>query len=117
MLPKILRLGGKEDFQAVFQSKKAIFGTEIALFFRSGAHQQSRIGFAFKQKSFPRATYRNFLKRKGNAIMKELYQSLPKGIDLIILFHKPLPRTVTYQGLKRATEDLIFRLNKEKKRL
>ncbi|MFA9262333.1 MAG: ribonuclease P protein component [Undibacterium sp.] len=115
MLQKSLRLGGRESFESIFRSKKAIFGSEIALFFRFGSDHPARIGFAFKQKSFPRAVTRHFLKRKGSAIMRELHGTLPFGADIIVLFQRPFVGAATYQGIRESLEVLIERLNKEKK--
>lgn len=115
MLSKSARLGGRESFESIFRSKKAIFGSEIALFFRFRESGVTRVGFAFKQKAFPRATERHFLKRKGNAIMRELYQELPPSTDIIILFHRPLQVPVTYTKLREVVRELVGRLNKAKK--
>lgn len=115
MLPKSLRLQGRGGFEAVFRSRKAIFSSEIGLFFRPNDLPGARVGFAFKQKVFPRAATRHFLKRKGSAIMRELAATLPKGTDIVILFHKPFPRPVDYASLKATLTDLVERLNKEKK--
>lgn len=115
MLPKNLRLGGRESFESIFRSKNAIFGSEIALFFRFGTNRPPRIGFAFKQKAFPKAVTRHFLKRKGSAIMSELQGRLPFGADVIILFQRPFSGGATYRGIKQALEALIERLNKAKK--
>ena len=116
MLPKNLRLGGRESFESIFRSRKAIFGSEIALFFRFGEKDApTRVGFAFKQKAFPRAVTRHFLKRKGNAIMRELYEDLPQGMDIIVLFQRPSQTEMTYHGLEKTLQDLVARLKKEKK--
>lgn len=114
MLSKGLRLQGRGAFEAVFRSKKAIFGSEIGLFFRPNDLVEPRIGFAFKQKTFPRSATRHFLKRKGSAIMRELYPGLRKGVDVVVLFHKPIAQPVTYAGLRNSLQDLIKRLNQAK---
>ncbi len=114
MLPKGLRLQGRGTFEDVFRSKKAIFGSEIGLFFRPNGLPVTRIGFAFKQKAFPRSATRHFLKRKGSAIMRELSLELRKGVDIVILFHKPLVQPVNYVGLKELLQELVKRLNKAK---
>ena len=114
MLPKGLRLQGRGAFEDVFRSKKAIFGSEIGLFFRPNGLVEPRIGFAFKQKTFPRSATRHFLKRKGSAIMRELSPELRKGLDIVILFHKPFAQPVSYSGLKESLQDLVKRLNKAK---
>ena len=114
MLPKNLRLGGKESFEYIFRSRKAIFGSEIALFFRLGGNHPARVGFAFKQKAFPRAVSRHFLKRKGSAIMRELHAELPFGADLIVLFQRPFPGSLTYPVLAQALKNLVTRLKNEK---
>ncbi|QQR78533.1 MAG: ribonuclease P protein component [Candidatus Moraniibacteriota bacterium] len=115
MLPKRLRLRGKGGFEAVFRSRKAIFGSEIGLFFRPTVLTEARVGFAFKQKVFPRSATRNFLKRKGSAIMRELTPLLPKATDIVILFNKPFLGSVKYAQLKKELQSLVERLNKEKK--
>lgn len=114
MLSKSLRLQGRGAFEAVFRSKKAIFGSEIGLFFRPNGLPETRIGFAFKQKTFPRSSSRHFLKRKGSAIMRELSPGIRKGVDIVILFHKPFVRPVTYAGLQESLNDLVKRLNQAK---
>lgn len=114
MLSKSLRLQGRGGFEAVFRTKKAIFGSEIGLFFRPNGLHGPRIGFAFKQKVFPRAATRHFLKRKGSAIMRELASDLPKGVDIVILFHKPFKQPVKYAALKESLKDLVKRLNQAK---
>ncbi len=115
MLPKSLRLQGRGDFEAVFRTRKAVFGPEIGLFFRPTTYIGPRIGFSFKQRVFPRAVTRNFLKRKGSAIMRELVPLLPENTDMVILFHRPFRQPVDYSFLKTSLTDLIKRLNKEKK--
>lgn len=117
MLPKSLRLGGRERFETIFRSRKAIFGSEIALFFQPSAVPQTRIGFAFKQKAFPKSVTRHFLKRKGNAIMREQYVSLPTGLDIIVLFQRPFKGSMGYKDIESALVSLIKRLNKEKNAL
>lgn len=114
MLSQDLRLQGRGAFGAVFQSKKAIFGSEIGLFFRLNGLPGTRVGFAFKQKTFPQAATRHFLKRKGSAIMRELFPELRQGVDVVILFHKPFIRPVSYIGLRTSLQDLIKRLNQTK---
>ncbi|MFZ1654459.1 MAG: ribonuclease P protein component [Candidatus Moraniibacteriota bacterium] len=115
MLPKRLRLSGRGGFEAVFHSRKAIFSPEIGLFFRPSQSPETRVGFAFKQKTFPRSVTRHFLKRKGSAIMSELVPLLPKHMDIVILFHKRFAQPVTYAWLKEELKNLLERLNKEKK--
>jgi ribonuclease P protein component len=115
MLPKNLRLRGKGAFESVFQSKKAIFSREIGIFFRAAPSIETKVGFAFKQKVFPRATTRHFLKRKGSAIMRELAFRLPKATNVVVLFHKPFSASVTYAWLKGELYQLVERLNKAKK--
>lgn len=115
MLPKSLRLGGRGVVEAVFQARKAVNGAEISLFFRKAQQGQPRVGFAFKQKAFPRSNKRHFLKRKGSAIMRELFPSLPQGVDIVVLFHHPLPMPIEYQTLRAKLVDLIKRLNQGKK--
>lgn len=115
MLPKHLRLQGREGFEAVFRARKVISGSEISLFSRPGAPSGTRVGFAFKQKVFPRAVTRNFLKRKGSAIMREIAPLLPKNTDIVILFHKPHPGPVEYPYLKKVLAELVERLIKAKK--
>lgn len=46
--------------------------------------------------------------------MRELISELPKGVDVVILFHKPFLRPVEYKELKASLRDLIKRLNKAK---
>lgn len=115
MLPKNLRLGGRESFETIFRSRKAIFGSEIALFFRLGSDHPARVGFAFKQKAFPRAVSRHFLKRKGSAIMRGLHTELPFGADIIVLYQRPFTGELTYLVLAQALEVLVTRLKNEKK--
>ncbi len=115
MLPKNLRLGGRESFESIFRSRKAIFGSEIALFFRLGGNRPARVGFAFKQKTFPRSVSRHFLKRKGSAIMRELHAELPFGAEVIILFQRPFSSGPTYEGLAQILRGLVLRLKNEKK--
>lgn len=114
MLSKGLRLQGRGAFEAVFRSKKVIFDSEIGLFFRPNHLPKTRIGFAFKQKTFPRAATRHFLKRKGSAIMRELSPDLREGVDIVILFHKPFTQPVSYGRLKILLQNLIKRLNQAK---
>ncbi|MFZ1626550.1 MAG: ribonuclease P protein component [Candidatus Moraniibacteriota bacterium] len=115
MLPKSLRLQGRGGFEAVFRTRKAIFGSEIAFFFRPNNLSGSRIGFAFKQKAFPRATTRHFLKRKGSAIMGELASELLQGMDIVVLFQKPFSHSASYLLLKELLQDLVKRLKQAKK--
>lgn len=114
MLPKKLRLHGRSDFESIFRSRKVISGPEISLFFLSNGEIEPRIGFSFKQKAFPKAATRHFLKRKGSAIMRELLPSLPRGIDVVVLFHRPFERPVTYVFLKEMLQYLVKRLNQAK---
>jgi ribonuclease P protein component len=115
MLPKNLRLQGRGSFEAIFRARKAIFSQEIGLFFRSTSFPGAHVGFAFKQKVFPRAATRNFLKRKGSAIMREISPLLPGSTDIVILFNKPFPRPADYTFLKGELTNLVKRLNQEKK--
>jgi RNase P protein component len=46
--------------------------------------------------------------------MRELIAEAPKGVDIVILFHKPFLKPVSYAFLKESLQDLVKRLNQAK---
>jgi ribonuclease P protein component len=114
MLAKRFRLGGREGFQRVFRNGQGFFSEGVGVLFLSNSVSQTRIGVAFKQKVFRRATERHLLKRRTLQAARELLGEFPSGTDCIILFQRPLADH-SYPAVRKTLVSLISRLNKGKK--
>jgi len=88
MLPKSNRLNLRTDFKWVASGKK-IETKFIKLFCKTSTNIQARVGIAVSSKSFKKATDRNRARRLVSASFENLYERLPKNINIVAL-PKPL---------------------------
>lgn len=114
MLSQKHRLRKREDFAQVFRFGKPNFFDGVAIFARTVPNSPLRIGVAFKQKMFPRATNRNSYKRRVLSALFPLIAALPENKDVVILFQKPEKRA-SYAYFVHIAESLLKILNSPNK--
>jgi len=84
MLPRSKRLNLKKDFKWV-SSGKRIETENLKLFINSGSSETCLVGISLSKKNFGKATDRNRAKRLASAAIEQLYSTLPKKLNLIIM--------------------------------
>lgn len=84
MLPSKKRLNLKKDFKWVASGKK-VESPLITLFIKRGENLFPRIGIANSSKVFKEATKRNRARRITSKGFEEIYNLLPKDINIVAL--------------------------------
>lgn len=93
MLDKRSRLRKKEDMDRVFrQGKPLFFALGVCLICPSGSgkHAETRFGFSFKTKIFPRSVDRHRMKRVLAEAVSKRKVYYPEGMDVVFLCNKPV---------------------------
>lgn len=108
MLPKNKRLNLSTEFKWV-SSGKTIQSQHFRLLGKYGENQIARVGVAMNSKNFPKAHMRNKAKRIMFNAFSKIYDSLPKGLNIIAL-----PK----QGLDNVkSEELTLELEEALKKI
>lgn len=84
MLPKKKRLNLKQDFKWVAQGERKET-INLKVFFRFRNNSTAKVGVAVAKANFAKAHDRNRAKRIISEVVREIYQSLPKDINLVII--------------------------------
>lgn len=84
MLPKHKRLNLKKDFKWVAQGERKET-VNLKVFFRFGDNSIPKVGIAVSKANFAKAHDRNRAKRIISEAVREIYQSLPKDTNLVII--------------------------------
>lgn len=103
MLPRSKRLNLKKDFKRIVSGKR-VETLYFKLFFKPGLNTTPLIGISLSKKDFKLATERNRARRLASKMVEDIYESLPKGMNLIIM-----PKA---QILNSKSEDLSAELKK-----
>jgi ribonuclease P protein component len=85
MLPKSKRLNLKKDFQPISKKGKRLFTQSLNLFFITDNLQITKVGIALKTANFKEAHDRNRARRLVSAAVESIYETLPKGLQLVIM--------------------------------
>lgn len=84
MLPKPQRLNLKKDFKWVAAGKK-LETKYVKLFIRFGDNEIPKAGIAVSSKTFGKSSARNRARRLTSAAFEILYNTFPKGINILAL--------------------------------
>lgn len=84
MLPRESRLNLKKDFRWVAAGQKTENGL-AKIFFRFGDNPLPRIGIATSKTNFKKAVERNRVRRVISKGFEELYDFLPRGLNVVVL--------------------------------
>lgn len=84
MLPKFKRLNLTQSFSWVKTGNK-IETPSFRLLFKFGQNTQPLVGIAISAKTFKKAHDRNRAKRVSSKAIEQRYNSLPKGLNLVIM--------------------------------
>lgn len=110
MLSKENRLRKREDFTQVFRFGRPIFLDGATVFVRGVANSQTKVGVAFKKKAFPRATNRNYYKRRMLSATSPFIGVFPGNLQIVILFQK-LEKQISYSYFLQLVQALLKILN------
>lgn len=105
MLVKNKRLNLSKDYSFVSKGKR-LETPNFKITFRFGENTLPLVGIALSSKYFNKATLRNKAKRLTSEAIENLYPSLPKGLNLVIM-----PKVSI---LKEDKENLVKELNNVK---
>ena len=111
MLPKVNRLGSKNEFELVkkkgklFQSKS--FG---AIVYNREDKTPSRFGFIVSKKVSRKAVDRNKAKRKLRNVISEQLENIDYGFDLLILAKKGA-LSQNFEGVKKEMNSILISAN------
>ena len=100
MLAKEKRLRDTRDFKRVY-TKGSFFGS--GLFSMNSLKNRSdfsRLGIVVSKKTEPKATQRNLLKRRFRSVAAKLYDSLPKGYDIVVSI-KPKAKNSEFSQIEK----------------
>ncbi len=84
MLPKHHRLNLKTDFSRVIKGRR-IETPHLIFYLRSNDSELLRVGISIRTKNFGKAHNRNRARRLTSQAIQNIYDSLPKKQDLIIM--------------------------------
>ena len=84
MLPKSQRLNLRTSFKWVRSGKRAET-PNLVLFHRMGENQGALVGVSISSKVFKKAQERNRAKRLASQAIQQLYPSLLKNLNLVIM--------------------------------
>lgn len=105
MLPKHQRLNLKKDFKWVASGKSRNL-QRFNLFIKYGENEFPLIGIATSKKYFKKATDRNRARRLMSKAFEDIYESLPKNVNIIAL-----PKTgvieVKSEDLSKELKDVL----------
>jgi ribonuclease P protein component len=85
MLSKLNRLKKKKDFEATFKKGKFLKSKNFILRFAKNNLEFSRFGFIVSQKVSKKAVVRNKVRRRVSAIIKNSFESIKPGQDIIFI--------------------------------
>lgn len=106
MLPKNQRLNLKQNFKWIVSSGKKSETPSFKLLYRLGENSHPLVGVAISSKNFKKAHQRIQAKRLSFSASKEVYSTLLKNLNLVIM-----PRA---QVLNRNIEQLSLELKNVK---
>ncbi|MBI2021457.1 ribonuclease P protein component [Candidatus Daviesbacteria bacterium] len=84
MLPKSQRLNLKTDFKWVVNGQK-LETKNFKIFLRQGENDVPRIGIALSSQVFKKATLRSKAKRLTSRAVEQIYSSLKRNLNLVIM--------------------------------
>ncbi|EKD90872.1 MAG: hypothetical protein ACD_30C00074G0007 [uncultured bacterium] len=103
MLPKAKRLNLSKDFKFVASGVK-INTHNFKVMYKFKGEEEPLVGVAISKQNFKKAVDRNRAKRLCFEVLKKIYPSLKRGLNLVIM-----PRAQILQG---STDDLSLELGK-----
>ncbi len=104
MLKKSARIIKTKDWQILHKQGRTVFGQGIALKILKNESGISRFGVVAGTKVSKRATIRNRLKRQIRAIIRQNYNKIRNGYDMIIII-RPELATKTFAEIKNVLEE------------
>lgn len=106
MLPKKRRVG-KELFPDVLNKSKSFYGDSMSLrVFSVGYSNETRFSFVVSKKVSNKAVKRNFLKKRGYSVIKDISVNINKGF-VCVFFFKKSALTLSYVDLKKEISSLL----------
>lgn len=118
MLPKEKRLNLNKDFKWVASGTK-IENNLVKLFYKSSSNpstnsgqvNQPKIGISLSKKTFKKAVERNRARRLVSKSLENLYNKLPKGINIVVLPKEEVLKVSSDELTKSINEILINQIN------
>lgn len=112
MLPRQKRLNLKKDFSWVAAGQK-VETSLLKVFFRFSQNPDPKVGIAVSSKTFKKAVERNRARRLISKGWENLYNSLPRGVNLITL-PKSGVINLNAQEITAHLESLIKKIDKKR---
>lgn len=88
MLPKEKRLTDTRDFKRVYQKGSFFSVGYFSVNYLPNKSSFTRIGIVINKKTAPKAVDRNKLKRQLREVVRNGYEKIPAGLDLVITIKK-----------------------------
>ncbi len=106
MLSKKRRVG-KELFPDILNKGTSFYGENMSLrVFSVKLSNETKFSFVVSKKVSNKATERNFLKRRGYSVIKDITKNINKGFVCVFFFKKHTP-TLSYMDLKKEILSLL----------
>jgi ribonuclease P protein component len=106
MIKKGFRLKENEDFSKVFRFGKPFFFQSIGCKSMKTEGIETKIGFSFPKKLFPKASERNRVKRVFSHVVENRMEFVPKEQQLVF-FYREKPGKVEYQDIDHAVSEIF----------
>lgn len=104
----------KRDFEKVLRKGRIFREDDLILKILNNSIGRKRVGFLVSKKFFSKAVLRNKIKRKLREIMKEEFEKIKEGIDLVFIA-LPTIKEKELEELKLIFKNLILKAKISKK--
>jgi ribonuclease P protein component len=111
MLAKGFRLKRNEDFSKVFRFGRPFFVGLIGCKVLSERNSDTRVGFSFSKKLFPKAAKRNRVKRIFSHVVERNKKFLPDDMNIIFFYGKK-PEKIEYKSISRDILEILTNISK-----
>lgn len=107
-LSKKFRLSKKNDFEAVFENGRKIYGKYVSLFAVKNNLKFNRFGVIVSNKVSKKAVERNRIRRRITEVIKQDFKLLKNGFDFVIVAKHQI-RDKNYQSIKDEILELFVK--------
>lgn len=111
MLPRAFRLRDKDCIDEVFRRGKALMGRTIILKFLPNQASATQIAVLVGKKISNKSTARNRIRRRLQELVRLEIDSLPHGIDLLVIARTLKLRDINFGHLMEEFRELTQRIS------
>jgi len=94
-----------KDFRVIYKKGNSVKVGPLVLSYLPNGLLYSRLGFSISSRNVKLASNRNRMKRLFREIYRKRKTSIKKGVDIVVIAKRSLPRPIQY----KAMEDLFLK--------